>query len=152
MRILLDTALVKDPRVVALLARGALNVMIAANVCMMKEAGPDAYPPLYASHIRFRPEPWAGKLEEFAPAIKVLARGWGDCDDLLCYRAAELRAFGDRLAGTPPEMAKVRIYGRGKKMHAQVRRDPRFLQPGQIDIEDPSRLLDMAGRRIRLVG
>lgn len=152
MRILLDTALVKDPRVVALLARGALNVVIAANVVMMKDAGSAAFPPLYASGIRFKPEPWAGRLEEFAPAIKVLARGWGDCDDLICYRAAELRAFGDRLAGTPPEKAVVRIYGRGKKMHAQVRRDPRFLQAGQIDIEDPSRLLGMPGRRIRLAG
>lgn len=152
MKILLDTALIKDPRVVALLARGALNVTIAANVVMMKDFGAAQFPPLYQSGVVFQPEPWAGQFEEFAHAIKVLARGWGDCDDLVCYRVAELRVFGDRLAGTPPEKALARIYGRDRKMHAQVRRDRRFLAPGAIDIEDPSRLLGMPGRPRRLAG
>jgi hypothetical protein len=92
--------------------------------------------------VRFGPEPWQGKLEEFAPAIKVLARGWADCDDLVAYRVAELIVFGDRLAGTPPEHASVRVYGRDGRgvrrgrvmMHAQVRRANGL-------IEDPSRLL-----------
>lgn len=142
MRILLDTALIKDPRVIALLARGAMNVTIATNVQMMRDMGPAMFPPLYSSGVRFQPEPWAGKLEEFAHALRVLARGWGDCDDLVCYRVAELRVFGDRLAQSPPEKALPRIYGRGKKMHAQVRRGD-----AARTIEDPSRLLGMAGRR-----
>lgn len=139
MKILLDTAFINDPRAVALLARGALNVTIATNLYLMRSM-PEAFPPLYASGVRFAPEPWAGKIEEFAHALKVLARMAGDCDDLVAYRVAELRAFGCRLAGTPPEKATVRIYGRDKKMHAQVRRE-------DGTIEDPSRLLGMRGRR-----
>ncbi len=151
MKILLDTALIKDPRVVALLARGALNVTIATNVVMMRQFGPAQFPPLYKSGVVFKPEPWAGKFEEFAHALRVLARGWGDCDDLVCYRVAELRVFGDRLAGTPPEKALARIYGRDRKMHAQVRRgDGKTLK--DCTIEDPSRLLGMAGRPRRLAG
>lgn len=154
MKILLDTALIKNPRVIALLARGALNVNIAVNEQLMRALGPRVFPPLYASHIRFQPEPWAGKLEEFAHALKVVKRGWGDCDDLVSYRIAELRVFGDRLAGTPPEKATVRIYGRGKKMHAQLRRGdapaPRAGETDRRTIEDPSRLLGMAGRRVRV--
>jgi len=139
-RILLDTALIRDPRAVALLARGALELMVQANEIMMR-AEPRAYPPLLHSHICFAPEPWAGKFEEFAPAIKVVARGWGDCDDLVAYRCAELRVFGDRLAGTKPEYASIHIFGRENlpgihktMMHAQVRR-------ANGTIEDVSRLL-----------
>lgn len=152
MKILLDTALIKDPRTVALLARGALNITIATNVVMMRQLGPQQFPPLFASGVVFKPEPWAGKIEEFAHALTVLARGWGDCDDLVAYRVAELRVFGDRLAGTPPEKALARIYGRDRKMHAQVRRGdaPNVVKNGTI--EDPSRLLGMAGRARRLAG
>lgn|GEM_PF-930198 len=141
MRILLDTSLIRDPRAVALLARGALQLMIDVNVQMMRAHGPRVFPPLYKSGIKFGPEPWQGKFEEFAPAIKVLARGWGDCDDLVLYRVAELIVFGDRLSGSPPEQASPRIYGRDPgarggrmMMHAQVRRENGL-------VEDPSRLL-----------
>ncbi len=140
MRILLDTALIRDPRAVALLARGALELMVQANEIMMRDE-PRAYPPLLHSHIAFAPEPWAGKLEEFAPAVLVVARGWGDCDDLVAYRCAELRVFGDRLACTKPEHATIHIFGRENLpppqrtvMHAQVRR-------ANGTIEDVSRLL-----------
>jgi hypothetical protein len=50
---------------------------------------------LYKSSIRYQPEPWAGEgVEEFADPFTVLDRGWGDCDDLVIYRGAELLARG----------------------------------------------------------
>jgi len=52
-------------------------------------------PLLYFSHIRFQPEPWSGSgTEEFAHPWLVHKRGWGDCDDLVIYRAAELCVRG----------------------------------------------------------
>jgi hypothetical protein len=46
-------------------------------------------PPLY------KPEPWAGSgKEEWADPYTVFRRKWGDCDDLVLWRAAELRAAG----------------------------------------------------------
>lgn len=90
-------------------------------------------PPLYRSRVQFQPEP--GPHEEFADVITVLRRGWGDCDDLVAWRVAELQEAG--------EAADVRIYWRKPKtpggeirMHAQVRR-------ANGKIEDPSRFLGM---------
>ena len=47
-------------------------------------------PALYQSGVRYEREPWAGKYEEFLSIPFVLDRGWGDCDDLSCWRAAEI--------------------------------------------------------------
>jgi hypothetical protein len=52
-------------------------------------------PPLYQSGVRYKPEPWAGSgKEEWADPYTVFRRKWGDCDDLVLWRAAELRAAG----------------------------------------------------------
>lgn len=88
-------------------------------------------PPLYQSGVRYREEPEDG-VEEFASIPVVLARGWGDCDDLAPWRVAELRNAGER--------AKIRIQWRrtrrGKLFHIVVRR-------ADGSIEDPSARLGM---------
>lgn len=49
-------------------------------------------PPLYASGVRYQPEPYG---EEDWDGIQiVIQRGWGDCEDLACWRSAELRRAG----------------------------------------------------------
>jgi len=107
-------------------------------------------PPLYRSGIRYAVEPWGGKCEEFADVLTMLKRGWGDCDDLVGYRVAELQESGIN--------ADVRLYWRffrnGKRvpesevtggtmppgvtmmMHCEVRHPD-----GRI--EDPSRFLGL---------
>lgn len=88
-------------------------------------------PELYRSGVRYEREP-VGKVEEFAAVPVVLGRGWGDCDDLACWRVAELRAHG--------EDAKVRLIWRkradGRLYHVLVRR-------ADGTIEDPSLILGM---------
>ena len=102
-------------------------------------------PALYASGVRYENEPkWTFQgepVEEFALIPIVLARGWGDCDDLAPWRVAELQAGG--------EAAKIRIQWKreilpgGKKgrkyFHIVVRR-------GDQKIEDPSAELGMYER------
>jgi hypothetical protein len=107
-------------------------------------------PPLYASGVRYQDEPWEG-FEEFAPIPTILARGWGDCDDLAPWRVAELRNQGKK--------ASIRVFwkkhpGKGKLFHILVRRP---YEPSEFDsaymvipkdgsltmIEDPSRKLGM---------
>lgn len=89
-------------------------------------------PELYKSGVRYEREP-VGKVEEFAAVPVVMSRGWGDCDDLACWRVAELRANGEL-------GAKVRILWRkkptGRLYHIVVRRE-------NGDVEDPSLLLGM---------
>lgn len=103
-------------------------------------------PPLYASGVRYEHEPKTFRFqgepaEEFALIPIVLARGWGDCDDLAPWRVAELQH-----AGEPAKIRiqwKRRILAGGRKgrkyFHIVVRR-------GDGSIEDPSAKLGMYER------
>lgn len=75
--------------------------------------------------VKWRPEP-RGHGEHFDAADTVTARGWGDCDDLAPFWAAELRETGE------DPRASVTIKRTGShRWHAVVRRSD-----GSID--DPS--------------
>lgn len=138
MRVVLDFPGVRDDAFLAELARDLLRTVARYNLAWMREEDP---PGLYASGVRFRPEPWAGEVEQFASGPVVLASGWGDCAQLCAYRVAELWR-----RGVP---ADFHIYGRmrgkGRRRrrayHVQVRHPPSRLFPGGW-IEDPSRLLE----------
>lgn len=80
-------------------------------------------PPLYSGAVVYQEEPAGQGFEEFAPIPQVLQRGWGDCDDLVPWRVAELREMG--------EPAQIRLLWqrptggphKGKKLfHLVVRR------------------------------
>ena len=80
--------------------------------------------------VRWRPEPWIGERFDLAPT--VLARGWGDCDDLGPWLAAQMRSQG----------RQARAFARrsgANKWHVQVE-DER----GQI--HDPSIWAGMPSR------
>jgi hypothetical protein len=64
-----------------------LDVVFLLN-CDWLAAHPEC-PDLYESHVRYGREP-ADRREEFATIPVVLAQGWGDCDDLAPWYAAEL--------------------------------------------------------------
>jgi len=126
----------RNPKILALICTGFLNGVVANNLVTMRIAKRQGRPisPIYelarTGKVRFQRE--AGPHEEFADVLTVLRRGWGDCDDLVAWRVAELQAKGEK--------AQVRIYWRVKngsiRMHAQVRR-------ANGRIEDPSRYLGM---------
>lgn len=87
-------------RIVAPVADGAsrrqslqalCDVTFALNVQWLK-AHPEA-PALYASGVRYGREPPEVR-EEFRTIPATLAQGWGDCDDLAPWRAAELFVRG----------------------------------------------------------
>lgn len=90
-------------------------------------------PALYQSGVRYQEEP-AGQVESFDTIPAIIARGWGDCDDLAPWRVAELRLHGEK--------AKIRIQWkwnarmRTKMFHIVVRRE-------DGTIEDPSAILGM---------
>lgn len=100
-------------------------------------------PALYASGVRYKAEPVGQNFnglpaEEFALIPVVLARRFGDCDDLAPWRVSELIRGGER--------AKIRVQWRARKnrdgssgrkfFHIVVRR-------ANGTIEDPSALLGM---------
>lgn len=102
-------------------------------------------PMLYASGVVYKNEPTGQTFnglpaEEFAAIPVVLARKWGDCDDLAPFRVAELIRAGER--------AKIRVQWRARRnfdgtlgrkyFHIVVRR-------ADGTIEDPSAKLGMNG-------
>ena len=91
-------------------------------------------PLLYEAGVHYAREPMCRTdgvermCEEFVTAPEVLRRGFGDCDDLGCYRAAELRM-------------------QGEKANAFARRSPAgwhvVVRRADGSIEDPSARLGM---------
>lgn len=88
------------------------------------------FPSLYKSGVRYQREP----EEVWKHAVDTLADGWGDCEDLAAWRAAELRVSGE-----DPKAAVITYKSRPRTWHAVVLR-------GDRRIEDPSRRLGMHAR------
>lgn len=165
-----DAKAVGGPRAVATIARGFLRGVILQNrILIRRRLVPSLYGAFMRGELRFAPEPWAGRFEEFADAVTVARRGWGDCDDLVCWRCAEWQ----ELKGIN---AQPKIYWRlfdesGRQLppsadwrdaarigyHAEVRvpctchrpNDPRRLSCDGSFVEDVSTFLGMARRATR---
>lgn len=89
-------------------------------------------PLLFKSGVKYMEEP-PGR-EDWQDVRTTLAMQWGDCEDLACWRAAELRVrYG--IEAKPCFTWKLRENG-GYLYHIQV-----LLPDGRI--EDPSRTLGM---------
>jgi hypothetical protein len=86
----------QDPDAIAVVARCFLQANVLQNRMLIRAR---LVPPLYKSGVRYEPEPrWARlidsrgrylQFEDFATALDVLNRGWGDCDDLAPWICAE---------------------------------------------------------------
>lgn len=92
-------------------------------------------PSIYRAGVIYREEDPRQGYEDFAIVPAIVARGWGDCDDLAPWRCAELQNAG--------EEARIRIQWKraqsgNKLFHIVVRR-------ADGTIEDPSLILGMKG-------
>jgi hypothetical protein len=102
----------------------ALEGLVCLNMAQMRNG---KCPPLYRSGVRYRRD----KGETWDSCRVVLKRGYGDCEDLAAYRAAELRT-----QGIPARAIVQRSHTPGVAWHCVVR-----YPDGRI--EDPSRKLGM---------
>lgn len=142
MQLLMNLGIVplhKRSRALALIVKPCLDALVEANRIYLRHY---KCPALYNAGVRYAEEPEHFPCEEFASIPVVLARKWGDCDDLAPWRVAELREAG--------ENAHIRLSwkrrGNGTRLyHVTVRRGDGIAQPdGSIgSIEDPSALLGM---------
>lgn len=102
-----------------------LEGMTALNTGIIRGSG---LPPLFEAGVVYRREP-RGR-EQWLHAAQLVRRGFGDCEDLACYRAADLRVYES-------EPARVRVLRTGRKtLHAVVER-------ADGSIEDVARALGM---------
>ena len=111
-------------------------------------------PLLYQSGVRYREESarhailimraagFSGRVEEFASIPAVMERGWGDCDDLAPWLAAERREVFKEKAHIKVEWKPTRT---GRLFHITTRlQDPRTGLIGDSSpTEDPSAKLGM---------
>ncbi len=95
----------------------ALQGVVGVNRLWLQEmrAAGTPVPPLYKSGIVYKEE----KNEAFCPIPAVQMRGWGDCDDLAAWRAAELNEAGETGARAVVRKSRSGVPGR---WHAVVRR------------------------------
>ncbi|HUO51299.1 MAG TPA: hypothetical protein VMT93_02170 [Gemmatimonadaceae bacterium] len=106
-----------------------LEALTLVNVAWLREQ-PDA-PWLYESGVRYEEEP-PGR-DEWQDIPETIKRREGDCEDLACWRLAELRV---RSLEDARPFVKCSVYGPRTVYHVAVRRSD-----GRI--EDPSRVLGM---------
>lgn len=106
-----------------------LAALCTANVFVMSQlaAAGRPLPQLYRSGVVYRRQ--AGP-ERFRLAPDVYARRGGDCDQLCCWRVAELRLAGETGARAIPKVINPKL------IHVVVRR-------ADGSIEDPSKRLGM---------
>ena len=119
--------------------QAALETSTRANQAVIEEGKVPRIQAAIRGGVRWRPEP-PGTGEELALAPVVVGRGWGDCDDLAPWRAAELRATGE-----DPGARAVAIRSGPRRWHAVVRRS-------SGEIEDPSRWAGMRSGQHTLSG
>ena len=104
------------------------------------------YPPLYESGVHYERE---NGTEEWLDIPSIIEAGWGDCEDLACWRVAELRKQGHHAGpyvryrnrdGVFHYHALVMRYRRVLRRKANGEVSEHFVQDV---IEDPSRRLGM---------
>lgn len=112
----------------------ALEGLVRVNELIL-DKHPDL-PPLYAAGVRWKNRPH----DNWRRADMIAVSGWGDCEGIASWRAAELRK-GRGVYGEFDPGARVNCYHTGpKKYHAIVMR-------GDDTIEDPSVVLGMPPRQ-----
>lgn len=110
-----------------LMLKGMIEGLCKANVAWLRIKGA---PGIYESGVRYKPEM---KAEDWLTIPFIIKRGYGDCEDLAAWRAAELRVKG--IAAKPDIRARKMPNG-AWRAHAIVR-----LPDGSV--EDPSAKLGM---------
>jgi hypothetical protein len=106
-----------------------LEGLTGVNIAWLREN--DRTPWLYESGVRYEEEPL--DRDEWQDIPETLARRVGDCEDLACWRLAELRV---RSGEDARPFVKHTVLGDRTIYHVAVRR-------ADGSVEDPSRVLGM---------
>ena len=95
-------------------------------------------PPLYATGARWQVREGDPSEMRWRYPHDVITSGWGDCQDLSAYRAAELRVSGE------DPSARVRVYPTGMGPDGQITKFHAVVERGNGAVEDPSVVLGMS--------
>ncbi len=106
------------------------------------------YPRLYQSGVYYREE--KPGFEDWPDIPKVLSQGWGDCEDLAGYRAAELRVYDGIDAQPVIKWTWIPADRMREAGYTVIPKDGVWLVHCLVrypngKIEDPSKILGMRG-------
>lgn len=135
-RVLFEVELFATPETRAAserILRSWIDSLIRSNLVYL--AAHPRTPTLYRAGVRYIRE---RGLEIFAGVPGILRRGGGDCEDLVCWRVADLRLGRDGRAEAARARLTWRREGNRYRYHVTVRR-------ASGAIEDPSLALGMGG-------
>lgn len=76
------------------LSRNIRKVIFAIAESWVEQLKKQPLPPLYKSGVRYQAEPADYPCEVFSDPYSTFLEGWGDCDDLVIWRIAEVLAAG----------------------------------------------------------
>lgn len=124
------TATIEPPGISPRVVGHLLHALTAIDVDWLRDN--PSTPALYAAGVVYKRERLGMELWQSIPI--VLRHGFGDCEDLACWRVAELRLRGEKAYA----FSKRKRTPRGWLYHILVQR-------GDGATEDPSRLLGMKG-------
>lgn len=120
------------------LSRSIQDVILTLALVWSEELKRRPLPSIYKGSIVYRPEPEDNEAEEWTDPYTLRERGYGDCDDLVIARLAELYVKAGQNADTPrskliawPSVARKK----GTNLyHVMIRH-----KSGEL--EDPSQIL-----------
>lgn len=111
----------------------ALEAVTRANEALIRAGASPTFDELLQRGVRWKPEPPWGH-EAFDLGTTMMARGWGDCDDI-----APMSAATDRVTGRDPLARVVAIRSGPKMWHAVVAH-------ADGTLEDPSKRAGMPSK------
>jgi hypothetical protein len=110
----------------------AVKLLMDALICIWgRYLSRHQFPKLYSCRIRYQQEPNAGQYEVWKSPAQTFEDGWGDCDDLVLWRAAELVAAGERASC----QTIARRNAAGVRMHVRVRRQSGKEEDPSLEVE-----------------
>ena len=127
--------------------RTLLNALTAIDLDYLR-VHPEC-PPLYKSGVVYDEEPIG--QEDWCDVPTVIQQGWGDCEDLACWRSAELLVRNERARAKDPSLPVIRstpIFRWRRLNESTTLYHILCLHEigGRQVVEDPSRILGMGTR------
>lgn len=116
-----------------------LEALTETNVAILRTQG-SRIPPIYESNVRYRRESIG--QEDWCDILEILRLGFADCEDLACWRVADLRVREGELGARAFIKGPKKLPGGVMMYHIQVQR-------ADGSIEDPSAELGMGSNRDR---
>lgn len=125
------------------LSRSIRDMILCLAECWADELRRSPLPALYSSGVFYRAEDKRNQAEEWVDPYTVLKRGFGDCDDLVIWRLAEILNAANYDGNRENLPAWPAVARKGTEYHVMIR------HKADNSLEDPSLKLLRKGDKLQ---